>query len=189
MTLTAKLTVKESKEEFVEKQKEFNITILPLDVEVVEKQEAPFFEDFSSYSTGEEIGEYLSWNLSSSEGITSVVEEVPNNNKIDNQKILQINSKKTAQDIRYTRDFYISNNVVFEAYTMFWGQLNGMFFELGANGTMGPTFGISHESFYYNANGEKAIGLDKVPFTPKEGVWYIFRFDVNTSWRTYSLKQ
>ena len=128
MTLTAKLTVKESKEEFVEKQKEFNITILPLDVEVVEKQEAPLFEDFSSYSTGEEIGEYLSWNLSSSEGITSVVEEVPNNNKIDNQKILQINSKKTAQDIRYTRDFYISNNVVFEAYTMFWGQLNGMFF-------------------------------------------------------------
>lgn len=188
VTLTAKLTVRESKDVYIEKEKEFNITILPLDVEVVEKQEAPLFEDFSSYSTGEEIGEYLSWNLSSSEGITSVVEEVPNNNKIDNQKILQINSKKTAQDIRYTRDFYISNNVVFEAYTMFWGQLNGMFFELGANGTMGPTFGISHESFYYNANGEKAIGLDKVPFTPKEGVWYKFRIEVNTAWRTYSLK-
>ena len=52
VTLTAKLTVRESKDVYIEKEKEFNITILPLDVEVVEKQEAPLFEDFSSYSTG-----------------------------------------------------------------------------------------------------------------------------------------
>ena len=59
VTLTAKLTIKESKDVFVEKEKNFELTILPSNVEIVEKQEAPLFEDFSSYSTGEEIGEYL----------------------------------------------------------------------------------------------------------------------------------
>ena len=150
VTLTATLTIYESKTSNITKKKDFKIRVLPIDKEADASSSSDllFSEDFSVYPVGEDIGEYLAWDLSTSEGNTKIVNQVPNNNLVKNQQALQINSIKTAKDISYSRRMYTASEIVIEAYTMFYGQLNGIFFEFGKDGAYGPMFGLTHESFY-----------------------------------------
>lgn len=183
VTLTANVSITEKgvKEEL---NKEFVLTILPLQNET-EIVEAPFSEDFNSYATGEEISEYLNWNLKSGDGVTEIVDSVPNNNVVNNNKVLKINSTKTASNINYVTSLYATGNIVFEGYVMYYGEINGVYFDLGANNAFGPSFGLTHEYFYYAQNGDRA--LDSSVAAPKEGVWTKFRIEVNNAVRTYSL--
>ena len=190
VTLTATLTIYESKTSNITKTKDFKIRILPIDKEADASSTSEFLfsEDFSVYPVGEDIGEYLAWDLSSGEGNTKIVNEVPNNNLVKNQQALQINSTKTAKDINYSRRMYTASEIVVEAYTMFYGELNGIFFEFGKDGSYGPMFGLDHESFYYYSNGDSKFDTEKVPMTPTEGVWSKFRLEINPSKARYSLK-
>ena len=188
LNLTAELTIVVNRDTFLTKSKVFPIRVLPID-EVVNLEEiAPLYEDFNAYATGEEISEYLSWNLTSGQPISEVVDFVPDNNKIDGEKILKINSKKTSSESKYVRrNFYQKGTIAVEAYTMFWGDINGIFFEAGRNDSFGPAFGFDNNYFYYYSNGLKVVDQAKWAEKPTEGIWYKFRMEINTSYRSYSL--
>ena len=189
VTLTVTAKIIESREVYLEKTKEFNITVLPIDENITnEKTEYYFQEDFTNYPTGEDVGEYLSWKCSSNDPITEVVNEVPNNELIGEKPALKINSIKTAKDINYTRSLYSENKFAIEAYVMYYGQLNGIFFEFGRDDIYGPLFGLNHQSYFYAQNGEKQFDTSVCPLTPTEGVWQKFRIEVNPTDRRYTLK-
>ena len=189
VTLTVTAKIVENRETFIEKSRDFEITILPLDtIESSEAEELLFSENFSVYPNGEDIGEYISWKCSANDPLTEVVDKVPNNEMVDTNKVLKINSVKTAKDISYTRSMYSEKKFALEAYVMYYGQLNGVFFEFGRNDIYGPLFGLTHESYYYAQNGDQKFDLEKVPLTPTEGVWQKFRLEVDAENRRYSLK-
>lgn len=188
VVLTAKIVLRD-KENVYERTKEFNLTILKRKVQTsTENKVSSIEEDFTSYDTGEEISEYLKWNLSSGEGGATIVDSVPNNNIIPNQKALKIPSKRTAQTTNYITNFALNGEYVFEGYLMYVGDINGVYFDLG-NSTFGPSFGIKDGTYYYNKNGDKPV--DKAIASPKEGVWTKFRIEVDSTTlnrQKYSLK-
>ena len=189
VTLTVTAKIVENRESFIEKSRDFVITILPLDTaESLEAEEKLFNENFSAYPNGEDIGEYLSWQCSANDPLTEVVDKVPNNEMIDTNKVLKINSVKTAKDITYTRSMYSEKKFALEAYVMYYGQINGIFFEFGRDDIYGPLFGLSHESYYYSQNGDQKFNTEKVPLTPTEGVWQKFRIEVDSANKRYTLK-
>lgn len=189
VTLTVTAKIVESREVFLEKTRDFVLTVLPIDEEVSEEIDEYYFqEDFSNYPVGEDIGEYLSWKCSTNDPLTEVVDKVPNNEVIDGNSALKINSIKTAKDISYTRSLYSENKFAMEAYVMYYGQLNGVFFEFGRDDIYGPLFGLSHESYFYAQNGEKKFDTSVCPLTPTEGVWQKFRIEVDPVDRRYTLK-
>ena len=183
LTVTGKIII--NKDEMVEKNREFKIKVLPLgqDELVNTTEENLFSEDFKEYPTGEDIGEYLAWNSSTTDAITEIVESVPNNESLEDKKILKINSIKTSKDISYTRRLYTEENFVVEGYLMYYGQINGVFLQLGRDEIYGPAIGITHESFYSGANK-----FSSEQMKPVEGVWSKFRIEVNPKNRSYNLK-
>ena len=130
-------------------KRDFNLTILrKVDSSTTGEQEL-FEEDFTSYVEGDELSEYLRWDLTSGTGGAKVVSSVPNNNLYEHQNALMIPSKKTASQTSYVRDFYCNEKCVLEGYTMFTGSINGISFELGRKGIYGPSFGIKEGSYFY----------------------------------------
>lgn len=189
VVLTAKIVLRDNKDNVYEKTKEFNLTILKKKAQSSTTTKVTSIEeDFTSYETGEEISEYLKWNLSSGEGGATIVDSVPNNNMIPNQKALRIPSSRTAQTTNYVTDFSLTGKFTFEGYLMYVGDINGIFFDLG-NSTFGPSVGIKDGAYSYYKNGDKLV--DKEVIAPKEGVWTKFRIEVDTSTlnrQRYSLK-
>lgn len=189
VTLTVTAKIIDNRETFLEKTRDFEITILPFDItDTVVVEEKLFNETFESYPNGEDIGEYLSWQCSANDPLTEVVDKVPNNEMVDDNKALKINSVKTAKDISYTRSMFTEKKFALEAYVMFYGELNGVFFEFGRSDIYGPLFGLTHESYYYAQNGDQKFNLENVPLSPTEGVWQKFRLEVDAENRRYSLK-
>ena len=186
VTLTAKLKITDNRETYLEKSRDFIITVLPLDEDISssdEENELLFNEDFASYPIGEDVGEYLSWNCSSNDSITQVVDKIPNNEKVNGKKALKINSVKTSKDISYSRNLYTTSDIVAEGYVLYEGQLNGIFFEFGSQGSFGVSFGLTHEAFYAN---NKKVEVDNI--VPVDCVWYKFRIEMDTNNRQYSVK-
>ncbi|MGM9858292.1 MAG: immunoglobulin-like domain-containing protein [Bacilli bacterium] len=182
ITLTATLTIADNKDTSLTKTREFIIRVLPLQEEVNLDVVTHLDEDFTSYNTGDDVGEYLSWNLNSGSAISEIVTSVPDNECLENEKILKINSTKTSQETKYVRrNFYEKGTFAVEFYTMFWGELNGVYFELGRNDIYGPMVGIDSSNFYCYKNG-----TSKLTNEVTEGVWYKVRMEINASFRSYN---
>ena len=176
VTLTVKAKIVESREVFLEKSKDYVITVLPIDEEISTTKEEFFFsENFSTYPVGEDVGEYLSWKCSTNDSVTSVVDSIPNNNLINNQKALKINSMKTSKNITYTRELYTTSKFAVEAYVLFYGQINGIYFSFGKGETYGPSIGFTHENILYANNGYVPVDTTLNPINYYEGVWNKFR--------------
>ena len=189
VTLTVKAKIVESREVFLEKSKDYVITVLPIDEEISTTKEEFFFsENFSTYPVGEDVGEYLSWKCSTNDSVTSVVDSIPNNNLINNQKALKINSMKTSKNITYTRELYTTSKFAVEAYVLFYGQINGIYFSFGKGETYGPSIGFTHENILYANNGYVSVDTNVNPINYYEGVWNKFRLEINTKTKDYTLK-
>lgn len=188
--LTATITYSVNEEEYFTK-KEFDVTVLKQGEIVEEELPLAFNEDFSSYKTGIDLGNYFKWNCSGSLGNANIKEEVVNNVNLPvNTKMLEIESKKLSSSYTYTTKLNASSNnvtekdstnvakVAFEFYSMFEGDTNGI--EISLNNDSTKVFAISlsssQNSFLYNKSTDQVFDA-----SPKEGVWNKYRAEVSLS--------
>lgn len=183
VTLTAKLTIKDNKDNLYTAERVFNLTILKKASEGEVSETQTIEEDFTSYSLYDDLSSYLRWDLTSGDGEATIVPSVPNNNMLSSNNALRIASKKTANETKFVRNFHLEGNVAFEGYMMYTGDINGIYFDLGRNDVYGPSIGIKGDSYSYYSNGDRLVSKDVA--CPTEGVWTKFRLEVNSSFRSY----
>lgn len=178
VVLTATLVLRDNKENVYTRTKEFELVVLNKKTGSVISS-STIEEDFTTYETDSELSEYLKWNLASGDGGAKIIESVPNNDMIPNNKALMIPSKRTAQTNSYVTEFNLTGKIVFEGYFMFTGEINGIYFEVGNESGYGPSFGIKNGSYTYYKNGEKIV--EESVAKPTEGVWTKFRIEADTT--------
>lgn len=179
ITLTA--TIKYGTSEI---KKIYTLTI-PKAKEVVPFSENTIVENFSEYVTGREISYYYDWNMTSgsnseSNGISEIIENVPNNNMIS-KKALQFPSYRLSTDVHYDRFLAENENFSMETYVMFTGETNGLYFEFLDGGNRGVSAGITNEGFKYYSSGSYKTSNEILD----AGVWTKIRLDVNLTNSTF----
>ena len=182
--LTALIEIRDNKNNVYSDTKVFNLTVLKkASSSSSTSTTSSIEEDFKSYAVGDDLSEYLRWDLTSGDPLATTVTSVPNNNMVSTSSAVKILSKKTANQTSYVRNFNLSGKIAFEGYLMYTGDINGIYFELGRDGVFGPSIGIKEGKFTYYNNGERVVSEDVVK--PTEGVWQKFRLEVNASAGVY----
>lgn len=180
VTLTATVTYQGSKV-----SRDFVVHIPALD------QKEPLLfpsirDDFEDYVTGRELSYYYDWDLTSGSnaegnGISRIVEEVENNNMISN-KAVSFPSYRLSANMQYDRYLDLNENFSMEAYVMFTGEINGLFFEFIESSSRAVSAGITDAGFQFYQNKEFITSSRILD----EGVWTKIRVDVDMSNKTYT---
>ena len=143
-------------------------------------------EDFSSYAAGIDISNYYRWTQSGSEAqVASVVEkdeELDNINARPTDKVLKVQSKNSASDVRLTRKINAKSdsekNVAFEGYFLIDGNTNGIRIDFLAGSRTVAGVGFSSKGFsQYTPIGYQTTADE----APMQGVWTKFRVDIRLS--------
>lgn len=190
VTLTATITYELNSEKYTI-DKTFNLTVLHSTSTTEEELPLAFNEDFSSYKTGIDIGNYFKYSVSGNLGLANVKESVVNNVNlpISGKKMLEIKSNKLSTANVYTTKINANNTnvtstdstgikkIAFEFYSMFEGDTNGVEISLnsGTNKAFSMTLASSGNSFLYKSQ-------DYVyESAPKEGIWNKYRVELTLS--------
>ncbi len=188
--LTATITYSVNEVEY-STTKEFDVTVLKQGEIVEEELPLAFNEDFSSYKTGIDIGNYFKWTCSGSLGNANIKESVVNNVNLPvNTKMLEIASNKLSSGYTYSTKLNANSTnvtkkdstglakVAFEFYSMFEGETNGI--EISFNNNSAKVFSMSLSSaqntFFYNKAED--VVFDNAP---KEGIWNKYRVELTLS--------
>ncbi len=190
VTLTATISY-ESKGETYTTTKAFDVTVLHASKSQDEETPLAFSEDFSSYKTGIDIGNYFKYTASGNLGLANITEEVTNNVNlpISGKKMLEIKSGKLSTPNTYTAKINANTTnvkgtdstnipkVAFEFYSLFVGETNGVEISLngGSNKAFAITLSSAGNSFLYE--NENHI----FESSPKEGIWNKYRVEMTLS--------
>ena len=188
--LTATITYELNGEKY-SVDKAFDLTVLRSSNSKEEDLPLAFNEDFNSYKTGIDIGNYFKYTASGNLGLANIKESVVNNVNlpIKDKKMLEIKSSKLSTANVYTTKINANNTnvtstdstgvkkVAFEFYTMFEGDTNGVEISLngGTNKAFGMTLSSSGNSFIYNSQDYTYESA------PKEGIWNKYRVELTLS--------
>ena len=142
-------------------------------------------EDFSDYVTGRELSYYYDWDLTSGSnaegnGISEIVESVENNNMVS-KKAARFPSYRLSADMQYDRYLDLNKNFSLEAYVMYTGEVNGLYFEFIESSSRAVSAGITNEGFQYYQNKEFITSSRILD----EGVWTKIRVDVDMTNKTF----
>ena len=143
-------------------------------------------DNFEDYVTGRELSYYYDWDLTSGSnaegnGISEIVEEVENNNMIS-KKAVRFPSYRLSANMQYDRYLDLDENFSMEAYVMFTGEINGLYFEFIESSSRATSTGITNEGFQFYQNKEFITSSRLLD----EGVWTKIRVDVDMENKTYS---
>ena len=190
VTLTATITYELNGEKY-SKTKSFEVTVLHAEVQQEEVLALKFTEDFNSYKTGIDIGNYFKYTASGNLGLATIKESVVNNVNlpISGKKMLEIKSSKLSTANTYTTKINANSTnvtkkdstgvakVAFEFYSMFEGETNGVEISLngGTNKAFAMTLSSSGNSFIYNKSNYTYESA------PKEGIWNKYRVELTLS--------
>ncbi len=143
-------------------------------------------DDFSDYVTGRELSYYYDWDLTSGSnaegnGISKIVEQVENNNMISS-KAVSFPSYRLSANMQYDRYLDLNENFSMEAYVMFTGEINGLFFEFIESSSRAVSAGFTDQGFQFYQNKDFITSSRLFD----EGVWTKIRVDVDMSNKTYT---
>lgn len=176
--LTVTATIANHEADF--QAKAFNLKVLKAMDVVEEEIPAEFEEDFSSYDTGLDLGDYYSYSQSGSEAfLAAIVDDTDSNlsnvNNMVSSKALRLTSSKQSSDTRYLRKANVNSvnapkGGYVEGNFLYTGNTNGVSIELlnGNNAISSIKFASSGISQLVSKN---TISLN-TPIT--EGVWIKF---------------
>ena len=186
VTLTATLTYIDGDKSY-QGSKTFEVTVLKeREQQEVEEQELAYYDDFTSYQSNIDIGNYFKWTCSADLGQALIRDGVTSNinNGLTNGKLLEINSTRQSSNITYTTSLNANANnvsgtdkkvVAFEFSSMYEGQTNGISIALlTGNKVAGPAINIDETG--YEASFATTRKLD---ISNKEGIWQRIRLEVN----------
>lgn len=169
------------------------IKVKVLKQKTIEEENIPlnYEDDFSSYLSNIDLGNYYKWQTSGNLGLGLIKESVESNinNAPIKGKMLELTSKRLSSNITYKKNLNASKDnvrnidskqvVALEFETMFEGTTNGVEIQLLSNTRQTVKFILDDSSYKLNVKeGTSAVQTD-LNLKAKEGIWQHFRIEVN----------